>query len=268
MEALFGTATVKGADLAYRFRGTWADRLLSRLGARDATKRAYEALEFRLNRGGVRVDLDGGTVTVPTTSRSAFASVRHLARTERPVLSDFASELRSDDVVYDVGAHVGLYTFVAADLLTDGSVFAFELLPENVNSLREAAPENVTVVERAVSDGVGTRSYDAETTDVGAPTAHITRAEGVGSVQTTTLDEFVRKGNHRPTVVKIDVEGAERAVLSGGADALSSPGCRAVYLEIHDDADHEPLADSLSEYGYDVATLHRRGEQPFLKASR
>jgi FkbM family methyltransferase len=51
-------------------------------------------------------------------------------------------------------------------------------------------------------------------------------------VDALSLDNFCRQRGLWPDVVKIDVEGAERDVLRGGAEALGD--ARTVVIEIHD----------------------------------
>lgn len=51
-------------------------------------------------------------------------------------------------------------------------------------------------------------------------------------VPVTTLDRFIRLHGIRPSLVKIDVEGHEDAVLKGGEDTLSSPGTDVI-IEFH-----------------------------------
>ncbi len=62
---------------------------------------------------------------------------------------------------------------------------------------------------------------------------------GATATQQTTLQVPIHRGDSleaeiiRPTVVKIDVEGAELDVIQGMALALSRPECRAVFCEVH-----------------------------------
>ena len=69
--------------------------------------------------------------------------------------------LRPGDVVFDVGANVGRYTGVAADVVGQaGHVYAFEPGSDNVSTLRTqfAAASHVTVIAAAVGDSSGTAS--------------------------------------------------------------------------------------------------------------
>lgn len=64
-----------------------------------------------------------------------------------------------------------------------------------------------------------------------------------------------------PDVLKIDVEGAEMAVLNGCDEVLDR--CRLVYCETHGD-DADAVRDQLLEHGFEVDVV-ADGEQTYLK---
>jgi FkbM family methyltransferase len=134
----------------------------------------------------------------------------------------FVRLLRRGDCVIDVGANVGYFSLVAAELVgPEGSVHAFEPAPQVLPLLQENArlnPQaNLQVHGAAVTDRSGqTRFYAAprgrsgysSIRDLGEQTS------GVSSVPTVALDALL---DEFPPVrlVKIDVEGAELCVLRG-----------------------------------------------------
>jgi FkbM family methyltransferase len=153
-----------------------------------------------------------------------------------------ASRLRPGNVVYDIGAHVGLYTLVSSTIVGDeGHVYAFEPSPRNVQYLRQHVElnglGNCTIVEAAVSDRSGWQHFN--------PTHHDTAGyicqTGAMTVRTVALDEFLwGEGERRPpNLIKIDAEGAELDVLRGGRRIVEefSP---MIFLSTHSDAlDHQ-----------------------------
>lgn len=40
--------------------------------------------------------------------------------------ADLINELTSDDVFYDIGLHIGIYSCLAADKITSGEIILFE----------------------------------------------------------------------------------------------------------------------------------------------
>ncbi len=78
----------------------------------------------------------------------------------------FAQTVRDGMVVYDIGAHVGFYTLLAAECVgAKGEVVAFEPLPRNLRLLRQHLAlngyANVSVIEAAVADASGTATFVA-----------------------------------------------------------------------------------------------------------
>ncbi len=169
----------------------------------------------------------------------------------------FAAHLRPGDVVYDIGAHVGLYTLVSsARVQSEGHVYAFEPLPRNLQYLRRHIQlnrlSNCTVVGAAVSDSAGLRRFD--------PTVHDSAghfsSHGAVSVQTIALDGFLstERGIRPPNAIKINAEGAEMEVLSGGRSTIAeySP---MIFLSTHSDEIHLQCSEFLTSAGYSLRHL-------------
>jgi FkbM family methyltransferase len=174
-----------------------------------------------------------------------------------------------DAVVYDVGANVGFLTLVCARLVgAGGYVYAFE--PEFGNAalirhnLRSNRVSHALVVARAVGASTGTTElqlagYSGGHVLAGSPPPPDLVA--IVPVEAVSLDDFVRlPGARPPDVVKIDVEGAELAVLNGAVELLAAQ--RPILLMELDDASragHDVksavLRAWLDDHGYDMARL-------------
>jgi hypothetical protein len=117
-------------------------------------------------------------------------------------------------------------------------------------------------VPLALSDAVGTSSFNYRDTGSGEA-LHAMGAHGAGAVfrqgiLTLTLDEVVeRHGLRAPNHLKLDVDGAEAAVLRGGARTVASPELRSVMVELSS-ADASEVAGLLEGAGLERA---RRTEQ-------
>ena len=142
---------------------------------------------------------------------------------------------------------------------------AFEPGPDNLPVLRQNLADNaatqVTVSETAVSntDGHG-RLLLAEYSGGHSLAPQATEARGTMPVETVTLDTFVR--NHdtgAPDVVKIDVEGAEPAVLEGMATLLDEHHPTLI-LEI--DAASQSEHDDQLERIRSLLDVHHYGMRP------
>jgi len=145
----------------------------------------------------------------------------------------FGKIVKKGDVVYDVGAHVGFYTLLAAELVgPNGKVFAFEPLPRNIFYLKKHIKinkcNNVEIIEAAVSDKEGETNFlESESTT--------SRLDQKGSlkVKTVSLDNLWREGKVLPPdLIKIDVEGAELEVLKGAKDLIETKK-PTIFLSVH-----------------------------------
>ena len=169
----------------------------------------------------------------------------------------FAAHLKPGDVVYDIGAHVGLYTLISSSRVQPGGhIYAFEPLPRNLGYLRRHIDlnhvSNCTVVDVGVSDSTGTKRFDPTVHD---SAGHFSSA-GAVSVQTTSLDDFFSKGQgvRPPNAIKINAEGAEMEVLRGGRGVIAeySP---LIFLSTHSREIHDQCSEFLTSTGYSLRHL-------------
>jgi len=169
---------------------------------------------------------------------------------------DLAAAVRPGMVCYDVGANVGFYTLLFSELTgIRGTVAAFEPLPRNCRLLRRHLSlngcANVVVHELALGDLDGMARFD----DAAGHTQGHLSAAGVLEVRCARIDTLVAAGAIAPPdLMKMDVEGAEAAVLKGAAEVLSryKP---AIFLATHGRQVHVECCRFLSGLGYDLAPI-------------
>jgi FkbM family methyltransferase len=151
---------------------------------------------------------------------------------EQHELAFTKSVLRPGDVAIDIGAHIGFFTIELAQTVgARGHVYAFEPLPSNAELLAQSIRENyyesrVTLERAAVSDrsGTGTLRYAAQTLNTGGAFLSDGSVEGLGAltasaVRTVKLDDYQAR---RPVrLIKMDVEGAEPAVVAGARELIA-----------------------------------------------
>ena len=142
-----------------------------------------------------------------------------------PDLTTFIEDrLTAGDGFVDVGANIGYFSVIASRLVgSSGTVVAIEASPAVFRSLQEsmdlnARYDNVRCINRAVGDARGTIPlYSGPTHNIGLTTT--VRARGFreeGLVEVLPLDDLLLGEEVRAArIVKIDVEGAEDAVLGG-----------------------------------------------------
>jgi FkbM family methyltransferase len=190
---------------------------------------------------------------------------------ERENVALLCRHLSPGDVVLDVGAHVGLFSIVAANIVgPEGSVHAFEPVPANflalANNVRLNGFENVVLNNVAVGSQHGRLrlGLPSEVPDTGPTSAMYTAGSDVAAIEVDVvcLDDYVDRhiAATPVTLLKLDVEGGEPDVLAGFARTLSSRPPRLLLTEVNLErlADHRLKAadvlEPLQAYGYD---LHR-----------
>jgi len=168
-------------------------------------------------------------------------------------------------VVYDIGANVGFYTLLAAHLVgRAGSVVAFEPAARNVGYLRRHvelnAFTNVRVLEVAVSDRVGTAVFQTGPTfSEGRLVEGDSLGPGQCRIELVALDDLLADGDvPLPHMLKIDVEGAEYAVLCGAVNLLER-GRPEILLSTHSTAVRNECVQLLTQLGYYVRPMLERG---------
>ncbi len=135
---------------------------------------------------------------------------------ERPLQRLAIANVHKGDVVYDIGANVGLHTLLFSRLVgEDGHVFAFEPSPPTARKLAEHLRlnkvKNVTIIEKAVSRQEGTLRLCLNED----PCQTHLDENGEISVATTSIDTLIRE-LPPPNCIKMDIEGAEVEALPGG----------------------------------------------------
>jgi FkbM family methyltransferase len=171
----------------------------------------------------------------------------------------FEHAIKPGMVVYDIGANVGFYSLLAAHLVgKDGQVYAFEPLHRNVEFIQRHTVlnhfANIVVYEAAVADMKGEALFDP-----GASIAmgHLSES-GTVRVRQVSLDVLLAAGEIQPPdAMKIDVEGAEYAVVKG-AQAIIQQHRPLIFLDTHGREAHESTLGFLQEFGYQFEVLDAR----------
>ena len=174
--------------------------------------------------------------------------------------------LKSGDTFIDIGAHIGYYSMIASGLVGEsGKVICFEptpstygLLVKNLGSKKNVKAENLAAY--SVQTNMEFNDYGlkymvfnsfqkARLKDIDLVANHI-------NVQTTTLDNYCRLNNVKPSFIKIDAESVELHVLQGAIETIKNSKPKFM-IEVgdfeHIDAGSSyKIISFLTELGYDV----------------
>lgn len=248
--------------------------------ASSVVQRRVEALErwYWIRRGYRTLSVGDVSTEFIVDSAAAHHELSYLAANERAVLEDFLHEIGPDDTVYDIGANLGVYAILAAEV--GATSVAIEPFPPTVERLRENVRHNgvdVTILDVAIGDDDETVQLQGDDTmKVGSVGIAPASETGTVTVSQRRLDSVAGEQAPTPDVVKIDVEGAEGLVLAGGLETI--PRCRTLYVEIHRENVHGASAETyghsargiletLREYGFECSTIVDRANQEIIKAT-
>jgi FkbM family methyltransferase len=192
------------------------------------------------------------------------------SRDEMGAFLNAAPSLPVDAILYDVGAHRGLFSLVHCALGADRRAVLFEPSISLTNDARALLRLNgidnrAEVRVRGVGDRAGTRLIAEDALGFAGP-ADDQDADAV-PVEFTTLDEEWRRTGETPAIVKIDVEGAEAEVIRG-ASAMLRELRPLLFLELHMDAlerrgeSVETLLSQLTSCGYRFTEPDGRARSP------
>jgi len=200
--------------------------------------------EYRLRGRKICLPMSEGELVVPLPDARQFRSLQGFYREEwgeLRFLQAVERRLRYGGISYDVGSSIGQFLIPVAKLVGErGLVIGFEPNRANYEQLIIAVAacglSNARVFRLALGD------HDGEAQIFGSGSG-ATLVPPAGNREGRSHGEAVRvrrgddlhaaEGLPLPKVVKIDVEGAEFAVLNGLTGTLSSPVCELLCLEIH-----------------------------------
>jgi FkbM family methyltransferase len=178
----------------------------------------------------------------------------------------------------DIGANLGYFSILMGRLVGEsGRIFAFEPMPDTYESLCKNISlnhlSNTSTVNAAVSDKAGSIRLFTEPSAKLSKTASMVgyRLEGergVTIVPSIRLDDYFSATSCLPSLIMMDVEGAELSVLNGARQLISR--CRPILLvEIHawGSAESRAVLDLLIDLGYVPDVFEIRGHEAFCLAT-
>ncbi len=222
------------------------------------TRRAVASVSRRLRR--------------PELLAAFYPGARQALREEVAIVAVLASAMRSDGAYVDVGANRGQVLAEAVRVAPGARHVAFEPIPALAAELAREFPgvdcRQVAIgAEPGVAEFCHFRTLDGWSGLRRSP--EISDDQGDPEfieVSVSTLDAEVRE--LAPTVVKIDVEGAELGVLQGGIAVLSEVRPLIVFEHVAAAANlyethPEAVWDLLAGFSYEVFAV--TGEGPFTR---
>ena len=183
---------------------------------------AYRIADVLLPRG-IETIIDGQRVRLGTRWFRYFGpkGTEYEPRTTQFILESCKPGM----TFVDVGAHYGFFSVLAARQVgKGGKVFSFEPAPNTRTVLEQTIHlndcTNVCVEPLALSRKSGTATFYCSVESGNPANSLVNLNDDLHKplqVKMTTLDEYVQSRGVKIDVIKIDAEGAELDVLSGGS---------------------------------------------------
>jgi FkbM family methyltransferase len=211
----------------------------------------------------VRLRPDWTLLCHPAAYRLAY----HVARSDADQaaeLDTFIGACRSGMILFDIGAHFGLFSLAALHYGGPAArVVAVEPSPAACRMLRIQAALNGATAGLTVLEAAAARhSGEQRMLPIGVIAAGYFTGDVAGRpprdlrpVRTISLDALAEEHGVWPTHVKIDVEGFEVEVLRGARRVLARQPAPTLFVELH----HALLRDRGQDPGVSLTMLEQSG---------
>ena len=190
---------------------------------------------------------------------------------KEPETLEWIDNMSDNDVFWDVGANIGLYSIYAAKrhkipvFSFEPSIFNLELLGRNC-AINEAA-EFVSIIPLALSDKMQTNKMRHSTTNWGGALSAFGASYGSDGTDLHSVLEYRTLGlsadeliQHAiitpPSHIKIDVDGIEHIVLRGAKEVLLST--KSVLIEVNENFTEQfaEVSRLLENSGFTLTETH------------
>ena len=146
-------------------------------------------------------------------------------------------EIQNDDIIIDVGAHIGIFSIYAAQFCKAGKIICFEPLPNNFeilkNNVMKNNLENISIENSAVSNKNHNLKFYQSNDDF-AGGSLFKKSNNFFEVKGNTLEQiFENNMIKKCDILKMDCEGAEYEILLNLPKKIISK-IDKIYLEYHD----------------------------------
>jgi FkbM family methyltransferase len=148
-------------------------------------------------------------------------------------------EIKKDDIVIDIGAHIGYFTIYAAKNAPDGMVYSIEPYVESFKILEKNLKlnnfSNVKLFHAAISNiNKQITLYIDKKNQIGNSIFKINQMTEIEKVNSFILGDFVKKNKiEKVNFLKIDCEGAEfEIILNMDKELLKN--INKISMEVHE----------------------------------
>jgi FkbM family methyltransferase len=181
------------------------------------------------------VTLNGYTINIRTnriTTKIADLAVAWEVFVDN-VYDSFA--ICNDDIILDIGGHIGSFTTKAANKCPNGKIYTFEPTPDTFSILGTNVKylKNVEIFRTAISDHTGTEKYYLSENNPGENSL-FRKTNKQTTVDLITLQDFFSKfGLSHVNLMKLDCEGAEYSIVTSSIAEIKKK-VEKIVMEVHE----------------------------------
>ena len=182
----------------------------------------------------------------------------------------FREELKEGMHVVDIGANIGYYALIEAQIVsTKGKVYAIEPEPNNFELLNKNVKINdftdiIETFQMAIADKDGhSKLYLSGKSNLHSLLPNSENEDGYCIVETTTLDNFLWD-KYPVDFIRMDVEGFEYEVIEGATKTLEREGPLKLFIEFHPyaletrDLSLKMLLKKLADFGFEPIAVAKK----------
>lgn len=218
---------------------------------------------YRVGSDGAAALFEGSWFTYSPRQFGSTGNIDYMPEAENATRRALFDRVRDGDVIYDIGAHGGVYTITLMRRFPSARIISFEPQPEDlIGNLK---------LNGLPTDGVQAVAVGAEAGTVrmttGERSSNHVSAKGDRAVPIVRIDDYVaEKGLPAPNWIKIDIEGLELPALKG-AEGLIRRSRPTIICEINHLHDRfgttvPVFVGWMRSLGYEIHKLADGGLQP------
>ena len=227
---------------------------------RSAVRLCPERLRLAFLEQPLAVRMDFSGIKIVAHSSEEYY-IRSLSAAKEPETVQWLFDMPKNAVFVDVGANIGAYSLIAAQLYPQAHILAIEPSAPTYASLcrnicTNRLHDRITPVCAALRDTNGSCPFSYSSWQPGAA-LHGLGNEGQHWQLSFKLDDLIGfVGFPQPTHLKIDVDGAEQDVLGGARETLHL--IQSLMIEVEEsNTSAECIRRTLEDAGLAVVSCHR-----------
>ena len=198
----------------------------------------FSEFRYRFLAGKARARLFNGISLILPKNRAGIGKELLLFGIHEPTATGlYEGLLEPGERIFEAGANIGYYVAIAdAKVCSDVEFLAVEPDPDVFGTLKknvEAMGANVRLFELAVSDSTGdVEFFRSQSSNLGSMRRSSRTDNRSIKVPCTTVDALCEEHAFEPTVLRMDIEGAEIFALRGAKRVLETFKPK-LFIELH-----------------------------------